>query len=95
MNKINYNEIWEEIFNILKTKPIELLNYETMNTDSFKFQFGMRPIHHIMELKHLQKLSKIDYLSRATEQNRTADIQITNLALYQLSYGGKMIYNKL
>ena len=50
----------------------------------------MRPIHHIMELKHLQKLSKIDYLSRATEQNRTADIQITNLALYQLSYGGNV-----
>ena len=80
MNKINYNEIWD---------------YETMNTDTFNFQYGMRSIHHIMELKHLQKLSKIDYLSRATEQNRTADIQITNLALYQLSYGGKMIYIKL
>ena len=58
-------------------------------------KYGNRPIHHIMELKHLQKLSKIDYLSRATEQNRTADIQITNLALYQLSYGGNFLIKNL
>ena len=57
--KINYNEICEEILNTLKTKPIELSDYETMNTDTFNFQFYWDETHSSYnEAKAFRKIIK-------------------------------------
>ena len=45
INKINYNEICEKILNTFKTKPIEIWDYEAMNTDTFDFYYYWDETH--------------------------------------------------
>jgi len=45
MKELNYNKTWEEILNTLKRKPIEIWDYETMDTDTFDFHFYWDETH--------------------------------------------------
>lgn len=42
---MNYEKIWGDILNTIKTKPIELWDYETLNTDSFDSHFYWDEAH--------------------------------------------------
>ena len=41
----NYDIIWDDILSIIKNKPIEIWDYETMNTDTFDFHWYNDEIH--------------------------------------------------
>ena len=50
MKKEKYDEIWNDILDSLETKPIELWDYETMDTDVFDFHFYWV---HLVQLKKM------------------------------------------
>lgn len=45
MKEEKYDKIWNEILDSLETKPIEIWDYETMNTDTFDFYYYWDATH--------------------------------------------------
>ena len=45
MKEKKYDKIWNDILDSLETKPIEIWDYETMNTDTFNFLYYLDDTH--------------------------------------------------